>query len=114
MRISDWSSDVCSSDLGFGYRGQQPLRLRRAGGETVPPAGHHYRAMWQGPAQVGVQDRDLGAVRADAAFELRLGRLLQHHRSEERRVGKEGVSTCRSRWTPHHEKKKQDIRRKNN
>src|SRR3546814_4198002 len=30
---------------------------------------------------------------------------LRGHRSEERRVGKECVSTCRSRWSPYHSKK---------
>src|SRR3546814_11962732 len=61
MRISDWSSDVCSSDL---RRHIQPY----------PTAG--------------------GGIKAGGK-----------ERSEERRVGKESVSTCRSRWSPYHEKK---------
>src|SRR3546814_10998473 len=40
-----------------------------------------------------------------------VGEVLQFLRSEERRVGKECVSTCRSRWSPYHEKKKQDRRK---
>src|SRR3546814_9244058 len=68
MRISDWSSDVCSSDLarcgcprghGHGCARSQPSRCRRAPCRTSS-------------------------------------------RSEERRVGKECVSTCRSRWSPYH------------
>src|SRR3546814_5602558 len=66
MRISDWSSDVCSSDLPMG----QPWR---------PPI---------------IQGRS--SLRS--LFRKRNGRL----RSEERRVGKECVSTCRSRWSPYH------------
>src|SRR3546814_3700774 len=74
MRISDWSSDVCSSDLRAG-RGERRGDL--AG--DVPglaDAGDHDAA----PA--GQQHRD--------------------DRSEERRVGKECVSTGRSRWSPYH------------
>src|SRR3546814_13475916 len=67
MRISDWSSDVCSSDL-----------------ERVD------RAREVGDLEIGVEAAADFAVAA---------------RSEERRVGEECVSTCRSGWTPYHEKK---------
>src|SRR3546814_5151191 len=69
MRISDWSSDVCSSDLAPGH--------------DLEPTG----------IAAGPRPRiDFGSL---------------HHRpkpprSEERRVGKECVSTCRSRWSPYH------------
>src|SRR3546814_2394280 len=86
MRISDWSSDVCSSDLVVplvdlaffvGIRGRCPgkprqaRRQRRIGGDGDP---------------------------------LGTGQPGQHlvERSEERRVGKECVSTCSSRWSPYH------------
>src|SRR3546814_21159619 len=76
MRISDWSSDVCSSDLpwlmGDGADGR---RFHRAGDPSHRP------------------DRSTGGGSAGGG------------RSEERRVGKECVSTCRSRWSPYHEKK---------
>src|SRR3546814_8939214 len=62
MRISDWSSDVCSSDL------------------------------------VEEQMVALGEAGIDRALDRRAVR----DRSEERRVGKECVSTCRSRWSPYH------------
>src|SRR3546814_4804870 len=89
MRISDWSSDVCSSDLAGAAPG-----LGRANPWLSAPA-------------VGA---DLGDCRAcgiqrrhavDCADRGRLSRA-RDRRSEERRVGKECVSTCRSRWSPYH------------
>src|SRR3546814_9552216 len=62
MRISDWSSDVCSSDLP--HKRVDPVAL------SIRPSREIYEEI----------------VR----------------RSEERRVGKECVSTCRSRWSPYH------------
>src|SRR3546814_10105711 len=68
MRISDWSSDVCSSDL----------RCRSEAGKR-------------------------GLTRSAAASRsATTGRRRCGWRSEERRVGKECVSTCRSRWLPYH------------
>src|SRR3546814_3384748 len=74
MRISDWSSDVCSSDLAarrprhiWTSRRRTPPRAMRC---TTPSTGTRWRGI----------------------------------RSEERRVGKECVSTCRSRWSPYHSK----------
>src|SRR3546814_6803241 len=64
MRISDWSSDVCSSDLRqvdrYGRPDGQPVHLTRRAG------------------------------------------VVRDRRSEERRVRKECVSTCSSRWSPYH------------
>src|SRR3546814_4865493 len=71
MRISDWSSDVCSSDLLFHAADG---RRRRAVGRGHPPA---------------------------LAGGRRQGLHQHRRRSEERRVGKECVSTCRSRWSPY-------------
>src|SRR3546814_6224243 len=78
MRISDWSSDVCSSDL----------RRRGVGAE-----GQRYR-----------QQADAAADRARQRRSLpqRYAARRAAPRSEERRVGKECVSTCRSRWSPDH------------
>src|SRR3546814_13456290 len=91
MRISDWSSDVCSSDLAEAA----PLALK------VGPGAHQ-------PARLIVQ---MGKLHLKRAFAR--GRPLPEHledqpgRSEERRVGKECVSTRRSRWSPYHSTKKQ-------
>src|SRR3546814_11413378 len=86
MRISDWSSDVCSSDLGSDRDDEAPVGV----------AITHRKG---GPGGVGVDGgvchaTDIGAP-SPRCF-----------RSEERRVGKECVSTCRSRWSPYHKKKK--------
>src|SRR3546814_13989376 len=113
MRISDWSSDVCSSDL-------DDLRDQAHGLETLdtqiiepgeldPPVVHGtdtlellvLRQMQHGFAGHEHRQRFLAGepyraiVIGDAC---RPGR----RRSEERRVGKECVSTCRSRWSPYH------------
>src|SRR3546814_2457302 len=83
MRISDWSSDVCSSDLLLEQ--SRELALRHAG------LDHRI-----GEPLVYLDD----AVHpAEIEQDLPFGRRA---RSEERRVGKECVSTCRSRWSPYH------------
>src|SRR3546814_11084651 len=89
MRISDWSSDVCSSDL--------------------------YRSCYTRAARGCKTERDRNRI--DLPEERRTGHLAlssgrershpHHPRSEERRVGKECVSTCRSLWSPYHKKKKE-------
>src|SRR3546814_9396330 len=68
MRISDWSSDVCSSDLITLY---------------LEP-----KFLYNNP---------MAKAKVPAEFAVPFGK-----RSEERRVGKECVSTCRSRWSPYH------------
>src|SRR3546814_1750331 len=85
MRISDWSSDVCSSDLyrpgyyggwydGYYYPGSGYYVYNRSGHRQRWSEGQ--RRYWEGRREA--------------------------RRSEERRVGKECVSTCRSRWSPYH------------
>src|SRR3546814_7658732 len=108
MRISDWSSDVCSSDL-------------------LTP-GEKITVEWRGkPVWIVHRTREmLEAVRANDS------RVIDPHskvnqqpeyarneyrsikpeylRSDERRVGKACVSTCRSRWSPNHSKTKVKIK----
>src|SRR3546814_19463944 len=103
MRISDWSSDVCSSDLLGGRIVQPPDQLRESLGlQSVPedlrqPAGKAVEAVDEKPG-VFDEDRFTDHLEGDQ-------QLVADQRSEERRVGKECVSTCRSRWSPYHEKK---------
>src|SRR3546814_11400579 len=105
MRISDWSSDVCSSDL--------PLFVALADREQARDAelpdtgvGIMRERFLSAPFIVGADygTRCSTIVLADdqgiSFSERRFGR------SDERRVGKECVSTCRSRWSPNHQTKK--------
>src|SRR3546814_12196377 len=102
MRISDWSSDVCSSDL--------VAMIEPGGDHEFPPAVR--KTIRQG--QVADYRAAADFINREA-FDLV---CLQHEfgifggeagalilglvRSEERRVGKACVSTCRSRWSPYH------------
>src|SRR3546814_13586383 len=88
MRISDWSSDVCSSDLDAEetvliYLYNSPLEAFRGGSD------HPWRRR-----SISSSSRNTSS------------RFSAASRSEERRVGKECVSTCRSRWSPYPKKKK--------
>src|SRR3546814_2687264 len=87
MRISDWSSDVCSSDL-------QPRP------DIVVTADHGSQRRSNMPFMAGPQA--LGKHWIKNHHFMAPQRQGLGNRSEERRVGKEGVSTCRSRWPPHH------------
>src|SRR3546814_7036071 len=74
MRISDWSSDVCSSDL-INQRLDQYVRAAMLGHRNL-----------------------LSKINSAPCCRA----VEKARRSEERRVGKECVSTCRSRWSPYH------------
>src|SRR3546814_15850184 len=97
MRISDWSSDVCSSDLG----------RRRAVGDRVQPVTLDAQKAFSGtvaPEGADVLDEAKLTAWMETHVQGFEGPLIQGKfaRSEERRVGKECVSTCRSRWSPYH------------
>src|SRR3546814_12217839 len=90
MRISDWSSDVCSSDLHGRLGGAEP---------AADGLVHPRHADDGAGGRAAVHQHVLADGEALAEPALPLGR------SEERRVGKECVSTCRSRWAPDPSKK---------
>src|SRR3546814_8419264 len=92
MRISDWSSDVCSSDLRCELSG---ACLQPADEDNVFPR----------PEPLHERHRR-GAQLEQSGLLDRLAHRTLARRSEERRVGKECVSTCRSRWSPYPSKKK--------
>src|SRR3546814_12981706 len=112
MRISDWSSDVCSSDLLLSPPARPVPTLSTS---TFPPSS--------GSRGWRRNDDAYGSPPAAAPCVLpqRAGQGARHHeplpdmapccrerstrRSEERRVGKECVSTCSFRWSPYHSKK---------
>src|SRR3546814_11546709 len=128
MRISDWSSDVCSSDLhianapvvfiGHGIvdpasgrddigsadlKGAVALRFAEpppeyAAGNRPVPDLRSRRALYQSRGTVA-------EIAINDSEDAELTRIRR--RSEERRVGKECGSTCRYRWSPSHLKKKQ-------
>src|SRR3546814_20219284 len=110
MRISDWSSDVCSSDLRLLKRDRLPVRrqfrfhlppsaeidgincmalLRKS--LSIPCCHPHFSSEWRRPPRAACELLTLMRIRP-----------APPRRSEERRVGKECVSTCRSRWWPYH------------
>src|SRR3546814_1275424 len=85
LRISDWSSDVCSSDL-FGVS-----RLRSTRTEEGSVALHHDPTFATVSGAFGHWPR----IASEYIASTRVGR------SDERGVGKECVSTCRARWSPY-------------
>src|SRR3546814_1836127 len=100
MRISDWISDVCSSDLRLAQldRGRVPCDLV----DRPPFVG---REGFLEPGVVGRLRQRVLVVRGPAAEAIDPAKPAipgQVARSEERRVGKACVSTCRSRWSPSH------------
>src|SRR3546814_14154780 len=98
MRISDWSSDVCSSDLILQPH-VEPVAIALAA-PTLRRDEAVAQRVADEPAGVALdrRDVDIGEHRRHPA----LGAArIERPRSEERRVGKEGVSTCRSRWSPY-------------
>src|SRR3546814_11699756 len=104
MRISDWSSDVCSSDLAAAAL---RVLVKRRGLGRVGGLGLAERQEQQ--AEEGDQSKH-GGVPFVVRFEVRGARISTPPRrggsgpgrSEERRVGKECVRTGRSRWSPYH------------
>src|SRR3546814_14680942 len=97
MRISDWSSDVCSSDLR-----NQVLAVQHLVASAVPGLS---------PSRISIVD-DRGTLLARGGGDPALSQFggltpdelrvkFETRRSEERRVGKECVSTCRSRGSPY-------------
>src|SRR3546814_14888858 len=108
MRISDWSSDVCSSDLSTARRGPTHTlgpRCRSPPNRAQQGEGHDMSTRAYEKVLTGVDDspssRHALAWAADEAL-LHSAPLHILYRSEERRVGKECVSTCRFRWSPAH------------
>src|SRR3546814_20347082 len=109
MRISDWSSDVCSSDLPSLPATESPrttphaLRARHRGRPPASPRhacpSHRSSSSWPAhcPARSHCPHAATGPPR------------VRSNRSEERRVGKECASTCKSRWTQEHYKKNINI-----
>src|SRR3546814_12419323 len=99
MRISDWSSDVCSSDLWTpNYQGKLMFNsLHIFSTESKQQLVKDGFACVANAVPPELCSRALRVINYYLAQPECAGA-----RSEERRVGKEGVSTCRSRWPPYH------------
>src|SRR3546814_18785101 len=93
MRISDWSSDVCSSDLIRHTTSSDPFVFLRLFTSAQAPL----------PSFASILGFLIPLIAIGLGFDAING---EYSRSEERRVGKECVSTCRSRWSPYPKKKK--------
>src|SRR3546814_11199429 len=99
MRISDWSSDVCSSDLA----GLSAINRKYSPGPSVAqPDRHGIGRPAPSRSRRRATSRPLTIMRAPAAHTSR---------SEERRVGKECVSTSRSRRSQYHSNKKEHYKK---
>src|SRR3546814_15546427 len=101
MRISDWSSDVCSSDLQ-GRRDTGVLFITHDFG-VVADIADRVVVMQQGNVvETGTAEEVLRRP-THPYTRMLIGAVPSlNPRSEERRVGKRCVSTCRYRWTPYH------------
>src|SRR3546814_6903106 len=102
MRISDWSSDVCSSDL-------IPEEIERGKGREDRHSGEVEMLWLSGDQAPGIDDQphrgDGGRSvheQSDPVAPAAKRADDDCQRSEERRVGKAGGSQCRSRWSPAH------------
>src|SRR3546814_16104830 len=108
MRISDWSSDVCSSDLGHitqihrhpvhGFEHDRSNIFRRLQQSQSADQELLLADVHDVAADLAVIGRNGGKYVAEAE----VTRVQALWRSEERRGGKECVRTCRSRWSPYH------------
>src|SRR3546814_15099714 len=112
MRISDWSSDVCSSDLLDIVEDRPPTPPERQPGRRTRPDPHKTEENPIRFARLGPR----AAMQHSAKSVPRCFTAPPKTpwRSEERRVGKECVSTCRSRWSQDHKKKKTSTKQINN
>src|SRR3546814_14510306 len=106
MRISDWSSDVCSSDLEIG-RLTMPKRVLTGtvvSDKTDKTVVVKVERKVKHPLYGKIVRRSKKYHAHDAENAYREGETvrIEETRSEERRVGKECVRTCRSRWSRYH------------
>src|SRR3546814_11860322 len=103
MRMIDWSSDVCSSDLGLTpqYKALQALYSRYKGQGLVVVGFPANDFAGQEPG-TNEEISSFCSTNYGVDFPMFSKMVATGERSEERRVGKECVSTCRSRWSPYH------------
>src|SRR3546814_14018894 len=118
MRISDWSSDVCSSDLATGKDHRRQIGFQN---EAAPQLLHDDHRLDAAPAEAAVvlgerhpqqaEFRHVAPGVADPPFGLAHS-IEARFRPEERRVRKECVSKCRSWWSTYQYKKNRNNKNK--
>src|SRR3546814_14406863 len=101
MRISDWSSDVCSSDLRV-RRFSDFWYMDLIGWLTPWEFSPTFLLLFFVAAGLFLRGCFVRRVTVTRQFFFWFGMVLLYMISEERRVGQECVSTCRSRWSPYH------------
>src|SRR3546814_14981894 len=109
MRISDWSSDVCSSDLESEQRRQRLGAFLKAHRIRLVPqeVGLSATGRRRTPGLRREEVAQLAGISATWYVRIEQGReVAASARTEQRRGGTEVGSTCRSRWAPVHKKKK--------
>src|SRR3546814_9339014 len=107
MRIIDWISDVCSSDLitlemaplEIRHRSVRPISAKHAQASRFLQQSRPAHLLTMAPTRSG---KGVGTIIPNLLTIDRSVICIDPKRSEERRVGKECVSTCRSRWSPYH------------
>src|SRR3546814_12896964 len=97
MRISDWSSDVCSSDLANKAQRQKIIGVGMFDQREFPVSLTNTLRDFN-KATATTNTSQIGQYNVPVVLVIK----KNYSRSEERRVGKECVSTCRSRWSPYH------------
>src|SRR3546814_17313570 len=104
MRISDWSSDVCSSDLtdNFPFSDLKGQAANTIVFPNLESGNIAYKLLQElgdaeavGPILLGM-NKHVHVLKLDSSVREIV------NRSAERRVGQEGVSTCSCRWSPYH------------
>src|SRR3546814_13481072 len=100
MRISDWSSDVCSSDLPRA----ELIAVAMTSLISRRPLDGFVAGRGLALLRVSAADKILNRAQIGEGWilDFPLNKLREPMRSDERRLGQEGVSTCRSGWRPCH------------
>src|SRR3546814_20021425 len=107
MRISDWSSDVCASDLNLKDYDLSSLKFCASGGAPLPAEVQDKFENITGCKMIkgwGMTETSPAGTQTVYGGKRQRGSC----RSAERRVWKACVHTCRSRWSPYHSKKQKE------
>src|SRR3546814_13745637 len=99
--VAFWSSVVLTSGR---YKGNPMAAHLKHRDRITPALFDRWLGLWN------MTTSEVMPPKAAAILQEKAARIAQSLRSEERRVGKECVSTCRSRWSPYHKKKNKNTK----